>query len=130
MWFNTQVLKRLCVICIASWAPAVESQAHDFLLCSLREKPALARSLNSHIGQANEILDRLAKVEVFSFNVQPARLTVTDLPVSTAFTRGAREIVISSRLLLSLDDSSELAFVLAHELSHIALGLTRRATSG
>jgi|GEM_PF-5786203 len=125
MAVNTRIFTLWCVAFIVSLATAAQSKAHDFLLCSLVENASHTRSLDSQINRANAILDRLTKIEVFSIYADPARLTVANLPIATAFTRGAREIVISGRLLQSLDASSELAFVLAHELSHLALGHSR-----
>lgn len=44
-----------------------------------------------------------------------------DSPAANAFVRHTNEIVITKALVTRVTDESELAFILAHELAHVAL---------
>jgi Zn-dependent protease with chaperone function/pimeloyl-ACP methyl ester carboxylesterase len=82
---------------------------------------------------ANRVFRRL--VEELPVRCRPAELafslTVLDVPETNVFTTGAGFVCITAPFLRSLLDvgdrgSDMLAFFLAHELGHVALGHTRR----
>ena len=51
----------------------------------------------------------------------PTTLVVLDSSSANAFVRHRNEIVVTRALLTKVPDESELAFILAHELAHVAL---------
>jgi Zn-dependent protease with chaperone function len=51
----------------------------------------------------------------------PSALVVIESPRANAFIRRKTEVVLTHALLSRVTDESELAFILAHELAHIAL---------
>ena len=51
----------------------------------------------------------------------PSALVVIESPRANAFIRRKTEVVLTHALLTRVTDESELAFILAHELAHIAL---------
>ncbi len=56
------------------------------------------------------------------------RLSLSPAPFANAFIRGDAEIVVTMPLLLTVLDRSELAFIFAHELSHVSLGHGKEGT--
>jgi predicted Zn-dependent protease len=50
-----------------------------------------------------------------------AALVTIDSPVANAFVRKHHEVVITTTLINKINERSEAAFILAHELAHIAL---------
>jgi predicted Zn-dependent protease len=54
----------------------------------------------------------------------PTALVVIDSPAANAFIRKKTEVVLTQTLLAHVTDESELAFILAHEFAHVALGHT------
>jgi hypothetical protein len=52
----------------------------------------------------------------------PESLTIVDSKAPNAFVRKGREVVLTSAMARQVTDPSELAFVLAHEVAHVALG--------
>ena len=55
---------------------------------------------------------------------------VIDSPFPNAYARGSSEIVFTTALLDSIETRAEAAFVIAHELGHLALGHTRSLPKG
>ena len=51
----------------------------------------------------------------------PSALVVIESPSANAFIRRKTEVVLTQKLLTRVTDESELAFILAHEVAHIAL---------
>lgn len=52
----------------------------------------------------------------------PASLLVIDSRAPNAFIRHQNEVVLTKALVTRVTDESELAFILAHEMAHVALG--------
>jgi Zn-dependent protease with chaperone function len=52
----------------------------------------------------------------------PGNLTIVHSGTPNAFARKRREVVLTDSLVARVTDRSELAFVLAHEVAHVALG--------
>lgn len=52
----------------------------------------------------------------------PEKLTIVESRTPNAFARKRREVVLTDALVARVTDRSELAFVLAHEVAHVALG--------
>lgn len=52
----------------------------------------------------------------------PEKLTLVESRTPNAFARKRREVVLTDALVARVTDRSELAFVLAHEVAHVALG--------
>jgi len=52
----------------------------------------------------------------------PENLTIVQSRTPNAFARRRREVVLTDALVARVTDRSELAFVLAHEVAHVALG--------
>lgn len=52
----------------------------------------------------------------------PEILTIVESRTPNAFARRRREVVLTDALVARVTDRSELAFVLAHEVAHVALG--------
>lgn len=52
----------------------------------------------------------------------PEMLTIVESRTPNAFARRRREVVLTDALVDRVTDRSELAFVLAHEVAHVALG--------
>jgi hypothetical protein len=52
----------------------------------------------------------------------PEKLTIVESRTPNAFARRHREVVLTDALLARVTDRSELAFILAHEVAHVALG--------
>lgn len=68
------------------------------------------------------ILDRLSAVlPQDCLQVEP-KLTILNTSEAMAFSPGGGSIVVSRGIILSMDNESEFAFILAHELSHACLG--------
>jgi predicted Zn-dependent protease len=97
----------------------------DFLSCTSNHRTPQGNNLRDTIPALGQIFSRLTSIEAFSLNTEPARLAVEQGSAPHAFVRGTKEIVVTTELLGVVKDPSELAFVLAHELSHLAIGHTR-----
>lgn len=52
----------------------------------------------------------------------PTSLTVIDSKAPNAFVRKGREVVLTSAMARQVTEPSEVAFILAHEVAHVALG--------
>ncbi|MEY4667481.1 MAG: Peptidase family [Pseudomonadota bacterium] len=52
----------------------------------------------------------------------PETLTIIDSRAPNAFVRRSREVVLTTTLVKQVTDPSEMAFVIAHEAAHVALG--------
>jgi Zn-dependent protease with chaperone function len=124
------VLKRTvrCVLYIAlllTAAAGEKARAQDFLSCTSRYSALQSRQAEYRTTHVKEIFSRLTHVEVFLLDSEAPRISIEPDTRPNAFVRDSKEVVITEAALEVVESSSELAFILAHELSHIALGHLR-----
>lgn len=71
--------------------------------------------------QTTRLFTRLTEHYRALGHATPSALVVIESPTANAFIRRKTEVVLTQALLTRVTDESELAFILAHELAHIAL---------
>lgn len=100
--------------------------SHSF--SALREVPS---GLTTHEGslsprppseQTSELFRRITKHFVEQGYTVPETLVVIDSRAPNAFVRHGREVVMTSAMARQVTEPSEVAFILAHEVAHVALG--------
>lgn len=104
------------------------ASAEEFLVCKperkllAQEGPAARERLRKHV---KEILHDLAGDDLSAyFGATPAVLVIPERSPN-AFVTAVDEIVLSTGLLSAVGSTDELAFVLAHEMGHVALHHSR-----
>jgi Zn-dependent protease with chaperone function len=125
-----QTLRFVCYIALALTATVThECRAQEFLACNSSLPSFRANEASRRTTLLKEIFSRLTEVEVFSLHSETARLSIEQSRTPNAFVRGSGEVVVTTQLLEAVRNPSELAFVVAHELSHLALRHTRPGDS-
>lgn len=99
-----------------------QARAEDFLSCTSRLSSFQNRQAEYRTTRVKDIFSRLTRVESFLRNSETPRISIEPNTRPNAFVRDSKEVVITAAALEVVESSSELAFILAHELSHIALG--------
>lgn len=74
--------------------------------------------------QANRLFNRITEHYRALGHSTPSALVVIESRTANAFIRRKTEVVLTQTLVTQVTDESELAFILAHEVAHIALGHT------
>lgn len=121
-----RTVRRVWYIALLLTATAVQqARAQDFLSCVSHPLPSQNRQSEYKVIHAREIFSRLTRVEAFLNDSETPRISIEPSTRPNAFVRDSREVVITAPALDIVENSSELAFILAHELSHIALGHLR-----
>lgn len=95
--------------------------AEEFLVCK-RPTPEWRHDGRTWDQRTSSILHRLSGDEVSTCMRNVPHLVITADPLPNAYLRTSNEIVLSGGLLQVIEDPSELAFVIAHELGHLQLG--------
>ncbi len=72
--------------------------------------------------QANGLFLRITHYFTTRGYIVPTALTVVDSKAPNAFVRKGGEVVLTSALARQVTEPSEVAFILAHEVAHVALG--------
>ncbi len=110
----------IALLLIATTTP--QARAHDFLSCSTSQhlKPH-TQQLEHASNRAKEVFARLINVEAFLIDSQTPRISIESSARPNAFVRDSSVVVITVPALEIVENSSELAFILAHELAHVAL---------
>ena len=76
---------------------------------------------NELMNQFSEVFNKISRHYRDTGYTTPTTLTLLDSASINAFVRHKDEIVVTAALLAKVPDESELAFILAHELAHVAL---------
>lgn len=69
-----------------------------------------------------KLFDRIAAHYSTLGHTRATSLRIIDSPAPNAFIRHRNEVVLTRALVARVTDESELAFILAHEMAHVALG--------
>lgn len=69
-----------------------------------------------------KLFDRIAAHYTTLGHTRATSLRIIDSPAPNAFIRHRNEVVLTQALVAKITDESELAFILAHEMAHVALG--------
>ncbi len=121
-----RTVRSVCYIALLLTAVGGEqARAQDFLSCSSRHPSFQSRQAEYRTTRVKDIFSRLTRVEVFLLDSEAPRISIEPDTRPNAFVRDSTEVVITAAALEVVESSSELAFILAHELSHIALGHLR-----
>lgn len=72
--------------------------------------------------EASQLFQRITLHFVKQGYNAPETLVIVDSSSPNAFVRKGREVVITSAMARQVTDTSEVAFILAHEVAHVALG--------
>ena len=96
---------------------------------SLRKAPSVANAPEGHAtsplhpsAQTTALFDRISHYFVEQGYKVPRTLTVIDSRSPNAFIRKGDEVVLTTAMAKQVTEPSEVAFVLAHEVAHVALG--------
>ena len=107
------------------------THTHRALLCGPIDSPDIGSWLPSFeytqatptrsISPTDLFMKVLGAYESNGIEIDPD-LVIEEGEFANAFVRDNDEVVVTTRLIDDVQDQSELAFILAHELAHIALG--------
>jgi hypothetical protein len=121
-----RTLRCVCYVALLLMMSVVpRARAEEFLSCASPHPSPQKQYLEYTGSRAKEIFSRLMQVEAFLHDSEKPHIAIEASAVPNAFVRNSAEVVITTSALELLDNRSELAFILAHELSHIALGHQR-----
>lgn len=105
---------------------SAESRAEEFLACKVGA-PAImnpfvdTKAPDTRLKRVKAVLHRLVGDDVSAFVGVTPDIHFSDESIPNAFVNEANTIVLSDGLMNVVKSDDELAFVIAHELAHIAL---------
>ena len=110
-------------------APPVETlTVGESLTSTALPAPALS-TFNSPpflpVQKVTKLFDQISKHYSSLGYTPPPSLQIIDSHAANAFIRHRNEVVLTKALVARVTDESELAFILAHEMAHVALGHDR-----
>jgi predicted Zn-dependent protease len=77
------------------------------------------------VQKVTKLFDQISKHYSSLGYTPPPSLQIIDSHAANAFIRHRNEVVLTRALVARVTDESELAFILAHEMAHVALGHDR-----
>lgn len=123
VFFGFCCLTLCCVGCSGSKAPSAESEARGSLALQAAIDSYGAVTHPEVQGYLYYISTRLiAGLSAVEKNCPKCDLTLLNTRKPLAYSPGPGHIVLSSGMLLRLQNEAELAFVVAHEMAHQVLG--------
>jgi Zn-dependent protease with chaperone function len=122
----SQCIQSAAVIVLIGISLSQESRAEEFLICRAGSPSTLdpfidAKDPDPRLKRVKKLLHRLVGDDLNSFAGVTPDIHFSDESTPNAFVNEAHTIVLSEGLMKIVQNDDELAFVLAHELAHIAL---------